>query len=230
MVRRHLRRLKYRIKGMLLERGSFRFRDDKGKQAKTHAKPAAPTTHHKRELDGKEPVNAKTGNEAAHIPPKIRTLETAYFELQSKGGFHPYRKKGLLARISRTLSNKGWPPLPILVLVALILFASLFPIVSVALLTVEPREVDVLIAVQTLDGFPLKNATIFLMDERSEIKFSAQTGPDGLAPFSKLPVNGKFNVYAQTDLGRRVDVYDRTLTVPYARGRLEIIIVMKAAN
>jgi hypothetical protein len=192
----------------------------------TRKKPTHAVHHSAKPLTSTERIQRIFGSGAKKPLDEFVPRETYVVPKQE---FHPFRKKSFYEKISSGLAEKGAPPLPIIALVALLIFGAILPTISVGILTFEPKNVDVYIAIQALDGNPLKDAKIVLAESQSfEEKYSAQTGPDGLAEFNGLPVNYKFVVYAIKD-GNRIEVEDREITIPFKGSRKEIIIVKKAA-
>ncbi len=136
----------------------------------------------------------------------------------------------MLQKISRLLGEKGLPPLPLLFLVVIVIIGAILPLTSVSFLYLEPREIDLSIAVQALDGNVLKDATVYLLTpDLSEIKYSEKTGPDGTASFRSLPVNQRFVIVVEKD-GRRISIEERELRVPFPKGRKDIVIVKRAVS
>ncbi|MEK6953876.1 MAG: hypothetical protein AABX01_02640 [Candidatus Micrarchaeota archaeon] len=167
----------------------------------------------------------------SHPPEKIRTLETAYRELPEKNVFHPYKKTGFLGRLSRKIERHGYPPLPIIALVGIIVFAAILPLISSAIFFTEPREIDVYVAIYSQKGEILRDVSVILASpDYSKIERSAVTQKDGLAYFKLLPVNAKYAVYAEKRNGERINLEERELKVPFPRGRSEIIIEIRAVG
>lgn len=144
--------------------------------------------------------------------------------------FHPYRKRGAWEKLQLQLQERGMPPLPILLLTAIVLIGAAMSIFSIGIYAFSPKEADVYVAIQALDGNVLKGAMIVLSDSATfERKYSAEVGADGLAYFRLLPVNAKFVVHAEKG-GGRIEVDDRELKVPLPQGRKEIIFVKRAVS
>ncbi|HLC47523.1 MAG TPA: hypothetical protein VJI13_00475 [Candidatus Norongarragalinales archaeon] len=229
MVVKHLRRLHYKLKGIIAERNRFEFTKEGAELRKNGNANLGAHLKHPTKQSYHTVSDTKHSSRGKHAPP-IRTLESAYRELPAKSIFHSYHREGLYNKVARKLNEKGMPPLPILAMVIFIVLAAVMPLISLAILTIEPTNVDVLIAVYTSDGRILKGTIVILAaPDYSEIKFSALTGPDGLAYFKLLPVNAKFAIYAERG-GERINLEERELKVPFAGGKTEIIIERRAAN
>jgi hypothetical protein len=220
MVRKHLSRLHYKLKGLLAKRSGLQLKEGLPAKKTNHRampnQPNGPPKHHPSQ-------SIQSGKE--------KTLLDVYSEIpHKKSDFHSYKNIGIGKRISKKLEKKGLPPLPVLILVLVVILVALLPMISAAIFITEPREVDIFVAIQTLDGNVLKNATIFLASaEDFKVKFSSQTAPDGTAEFNRLPVNEKYVIYAEKN-GNRINVDEREFKVPYRAGRPEIVIVKKAVN
>ncbi|MFH0971531.1 MAG: hypothetical protein V1835_03100 [Candidatus Micrarchaeota archaeon] len=276
MANKHLARIRYRIKGMILDSKKFEFRENKAANNKAEGRLASHARTHIPERHQKHPEKAPDSiihqiprhqmEKSISRPPaafpnekigleieKRRQLELARQKYVSgkkeaaqgatsqkqpgyvpqyytkKSVFHSYRKGPFFSRISSKFSQHGLPPLPILILVAVIAIAAILPIISVGILAFESREVGIYLAIQTPEGNVLKNATIFLADAATfDEKYSSKTAADGTAFFESLPVSKKFVVYAERS-GKRIEVEERELIVPFRQGRKEIIIVKRTA-
>ncbi|MFH1257372.1 MAG: hypothetical protein V1658_00380 [Candidatus Micrarchaeota archaeon] len=193
--------------------------------------------HHlftRKKLDAKQAGERESREKNKHEPPIIPPLNIPDFKPAAypKSEFHSYKKMPPLDRLSKYAQSRGMPPLPIIGITLLVIIAAILPIFSVGVYTFEMKEADVSIAIMLPDGSVLKDAEILLLSpENYKPNYASPIGADGLAEFRKLPVNGKFIIYAETDAdARRVDVYDRDFIVPYPERKKYIIIVKNAVQ
>lgn len=160
----------------------------------------------------------------------LHSARVSHSEQSTTSDFHPFKKQGFFSKLSYGLQKKGLPPLPILVLVLVVLLSAIMPLITAAFLVVEPNNVDIFIAIQQPDGSVIKGAEVVLANpDNFNRVLASTTQKDGLAFFQNLPVGGKYIIYAELD-GKRIEVEERELKVPFARGRKEIIIIERAVS
>ncbi len=236
MVRRHLKRLKYEVKGWWMDRNRFEFgenlpsykkeeREEEKHKEREHALQQVITERTQASHKHTRTIREKKASKPESEKSKYLAPPTFYTQ---KSEFHTYKKGSKFSNISKALQQKGLPPLPIMLLLLIILLSAIFPLYSIGFLFFEPTEVGIFIAIQKLDGNVLKNATVFLTDTSSS-EYSAEIAADGTAYFPKLAVGETYSVHAMQE-SRRINVEERELKVPFRRGRNEIIIVMRAVN